>query len=404
MNENKEMKWRDSFEIFTSEEATLVKEVDEMEENSTWYRGIESCKGLKVIPIPSPIEVPIVMNDYGLDYERTIENATEGTSLLLKVIDENYNEQVSNISKIALPTLYETAKLNGSALSRMYQVHLSECLNYALNVAKGSSLILVRRGKIMALHSDAAGGYAVMPISELIKITKNGLAARFGEVKFKEGYMSNAYMQAIWELPDAKDQMMASYQSVLANSVSHFHAIDFMPSVRLSSSDTARSSAILQPCFRMNDRTYIRLGNGISVKHERKSQGIYGTQLYEDEIKNVFAKFNETFEKVKEMAETEIWNPVNCFIGIINHINRSGSIISKTYADAAREEVEIFASQSPCISMHDIYLSMSQIVSSAKAANASRNTIFHIEEGIARVLTMNWKDFDIGGVVSWGNK
>ena len=51
----------------------------------------------------------------------------------------------------------------------------------------------------------------------------------------------------MWELPDVRDDLIDKYQKALSNAVSRNHAVNWMPVVRLSTSDTATSSAILMP-------------------------------------------------------------------------------------------------------------------------------------------------------------
>lgn len=394
-------RWREDFEVFTKDRDKLVSEIEIMESASNWIPAIPS-KNINLTPVPSPIESNIMAGQMKLDPDITYENATEGTKLILDFgTDEHWN-----ISPMARTTLCETAKLNGSSLGRMHQIYLAQNLNNSLDVAKGSTLMLVRHNKVMALHSDAAGGYCIMPISKLLQITETSLAEKFGTLDFKHAYHTNGYTSVVWELPDAQNDILDAYQNALQNAVSQCHAVNFMPGVRFSTSDTQRSSALLTPVFKKSTGTYFSLGEGIAVKHEKSTRPgqAFGLDLFEEQSKLIFAKFNDSIAVIKAMAETEIYYPENCFIGICNHINKSGSVISRRYADAAREEVRRFAINCPVMSMHDIYLSMSECVSAAQQAGASKSTIFNIEEAIARVLTLDWKDFDVGGTVVWGDR
>ena len=127
-------------------------------------------------------------------------------------------------------------------------------------------------------------------------------------------------------------------------------------------------------------------------------------ELFEKEAAGLYAKFGDSMKDLKRMAETAIYNPQNCVVGIFNWINRSQTVISRKYADAIREEVEIMTVNSPVLSMHDIYLSMTECVGLAKQAGASASTLVNIEEAIAKVMSLDWKSFDVGGVVAWGEK
>ena len=397
----------DSYEFRTHSEADLLREVDVMEDNSKWTGGIMS-KQLKLDSIDGPMFVTEVMSKYAaLVYDVTYDTAScdECTKLLLlpgnsAVVDGQSKPIAKCIRNTARASLYETAKLNGSALGEMHQSRLADTLNNGLHVAKGTTLMLERYGKVTALHSDANGGYRPMAISMLLKITMKALSDRFGTPDFKFGLNRHDYTYAVWDLPDVQNELVSKYQAALENSVSFHHAIAFMPAVRFSSSDTAASSATLVPQFKLPSGVYFRLVDGIQVKHKRSTrQGVKdGLELFEEEAGKIFAKFEETAEIIKKMGETEIWNPVNCLVGICNKLK-----ISKKYADAAREEVERFAATSACCSMHDIYLSMAETVGHAERNGASQKTIRTIEESIAKVLTMDWEEFDVGGVVAWGN-
>lgn len=390
-------RWEEEYSIETKDEDTFLSEVDEMELESIWVNGVVS-KDIQIIPIPSLLESAEISTKFKLDPDMTYENAQDGTKLVL-----SYDGKSFNVSNISRATLYETAKLWGSALGRMPAVYLADCLNHGLSVAKGASLMLVRQGKVMALHSD--GSYCVMPISKLIEISKKALS-KYGEVRFEHGIQSNSYTTALWSLPDAQDDLITAYQDALKNAASHNHAINFMPVVRFSSSDTAHSSAILRPMFKKPNGVTFSLGDGVSVKHERKGSGTtdYGMELFEQEANSIYAKFQAGMEDLKKMAETPIYNPQNCVVGILNWINRSQTVIPRKYADAVREEIEIMAINSPVLSMHDIYLSLTECVGLAAQGGASKTTQMNIEEAVSRVMKLDWKSFDVGGVVAWGEK
>lgn len=391
-------KWLDSYEYNTLNEAALLTEIEEMELNSKWTPGIRS-KDLVVGEIGSPIEAGSVSYDLKIPYELVYDTVMGGTKLLISNGDRKYGAPTWCIRDTARNSLYETAKLKGSSLGRMTQQNLSITLNKGLEVARGYTLMLERYGKVSAFHSDSSGGYRIMPISELLTIAKSELDSRFGGSVFVAGMNSHDYTQAVWELPYAKDDLLDVYQKAMVGAVSSCHTIDFMPAVRFASSDTASSSASLIPLFKLPSGTYFRLGDGIQVEHERTLRvgAIDGVELFEERAKDLFAQFNETADIIAKMSLTEIWNPVNTLVGICNKLK-----IPKKYADAAREEVERFCVTSRVMSMHDIYLSMAECVGYARQLNASKNVIFNLEESVAKALTLDWKTFDVGGIVAWG--
>lgn len=358
-------RWEDGFSFRTPDEEAFLAEIDETELESIWIDQLRS-RDLILDAIASPIEVGAACVKYGLDMTRTYENAEDGTSLILKC-----GEQWFNVSSIARSTLISTAKLGGSALERMNPIVLAQTLNNGLSVATGESLVLVRHGKVMAVHSSST--YCVMPISSLIEATKEALSV-YGQVSFVKGYHSNSYTMGMWSLPDVQHELMDKYQKALSGSACANHAINFMPICRFSASDTAHSAASLRPMFLKPNGVAFSISDGISVRHEKSlSGGEYGIDRYKSEAGMIFSKFLESFELLEKMAKTEIFNPLNCVVGLFNWVNRRTVYVPRKYAAMVREEVERYAVGAPSVTMHDLYLSMVECVGYAGATCSATN-------------------------------
>lgn len=389
-------RWEDTFSFKTRNEAQFLAEIEEMELETFWLAGVESRK-LCLLPIPSLIEVADISQKYGLDQEQTYASAEDGTKLIL-----NYGKKYYIVSSLARPTLYETAKLCGSALGRMPPTMLAETLNNGLKVARGKTLMLIRYGKVMAFHSD--GTYCVMPISSLVESTKNGLR-EFGAVEFISGCHSNQYTTALWSLPDAQGELISKYQYILDGTVSCQPALDFMPVCRFSVSDTAHCAAILKPMFQKPNGVCVSFHPGISLKHERKTNSeLYGIDLYEEEVTTIFSKFYESLDVIQKMASTEIHNPLNCVMGLFNWLNRGQTVIPRKYTDAVRMNIENAIISSPIMSMHDIYLFMMDVIGIAESEGISMSTLRMMDDALSKVLTANWSKFDVEETASWGGK
>ena len=339
---------------------------------------------------------------YGVDHDTAHDTSVNdlhggfGTNLMVQ-----YQGTTWCLRDTGRATLYTTAGLIGPANANMVKAEgfadLAQCLNIALRYAKGNGLLLLRYGKLSALHSGASDGYAIMRISELVRITKEKLRGRFGVPTFKEGFNSHSYTSAVWELPDVRDDLIDKYQKALSNAVSRNHAVNWMPVVRLSTSDTATSSAILMPKLMSPGGAFsFAIGKGIRVEHKKLAAGKYGLEKFEDEADGLYALFEDGAAMMQKMGSMEISNPVNCLVGICSYLK-----IPRKYADPAREEVDTFVINSPRMSALDIYLSMAQIPTYAKQAGASDAKVLELEELIGKTLNLNWFDYDIGGTVAW---
>ena len=302
--------------IFTDYDA-LTEEVRDMENNSEWKRNIES-KTLSVGAF-EPIEADVIGMRYGID-AGTILDTGDNTRLY---ISDNHGTYC--LRDTAINSLLETAKISGSALSRVTAYHLADILNMCLNVARGKTLMLYRDGKINACLSDSA--YTVMPISELLDMTSKELTAKFGETDFKEGYNSYAVTSVLWELPDAQNELLDKYDDAVKTHNKSLYSHSFMPAVRFISSDIGVCSATAIPMFKLPNGAYFRVNNGIKVEHKGGGNRM---EKYNDEIKTIFAKFADVKKTIAAMADCEIANPLHALMLICK---KAG--ISKVYAAEA---------------------------------------------------------------------
>lgn len=387
------------FKAGEAEEANLLAEVELMEANSIWLEDIPSSQ-LCLTSIEAPMFADEAAVQYGLDTDTCADTAINGTRLILH---QEYNGETVRsycVRSSAVGTLYETAKLRGSALGRMLPFKLAETLNNGFAVANGNSLLLIRYDKVSAVHSGASSGYKIMPISQLLKTTKKQLSERFGTVEFRGGHNEHSMTSALWYLPEAKDRLQSAYNDALdAAATNSVHAIDFMPAVRFYSSDTATTSARLIPVFTSSEGVEIRFVDGVAVKHEKHVSTKDGVALYKEETDKIFPMFYDAMEKITELAKIEVRHPQNCVIGLCKKLN-----IPKKYGEYARMEVEQYSTdeygETP-MSAHDVYLSMCRIVTEARLASASRNSINFLSDQVARVLNIDWAEYDVGGQVSW---
>ncbi len=375
------------------EEDALIAEVKEMEENSEWVPDIKSA-GMELEAIDGPLFAKDACDKFHLNYELALDTVDLGTSL---VINTGYEYQL--LRDTAKPSLCETAKLYGSALGRMKPFLFAETINNGLQVARGSTLMLMRYGKASALHSNADGGYEVMPISELLDITTDMINRRFGTGDFIQGYNNHGYTMALWELPDAQEQILKIYQKAL-NGVRSLYPVNFMPAIRFASSDTAASCATLEPLFYVpKTNAAVRFSDGVKIRHTKRGAKVSAMEEFRAQAEDMFARFEESAEMISKLANIPIYNGCNAVVSICKKLG-----IAKKYGETARVEMEhLMAGLKPGepISAHDLYLCMTEVLAEAENCDASTSVMRNLEECIAKVPKADWSEHDVGGVVSW---
>ena len=360
-----------------------------MEDNSVWIADIRSA-GMELEAMDGPLFAKDASERYHLNYELALDTADSGTKLILDT-----GGRYELLRETARPSLCETAKLFGSALGRMSPYLFAETINNGLTVAKGSTLMLMRYGKASALHSNADGGYQVMPISELLQITVDMIQRRFGTGDFIQGYNSHGFTTAIWELPDAQQKILEIYKKALAGIGSRY-TVNFMPAIRFASSDTAASCATLEPVFSVpKTNAYIRFADGVRIKHTKRGKES-AMEEFKEQADAMFSKFEESAETISKLANITIYNGCNCVVSICKKLQ-----IAKKYGESARIEMEHLTAGGSCVTAHDLYLCMTEVIAEAENCNASETVLRNLEEAIARIPRMDWAEHDVGGIVSW---
>ena len=381
----------DSYAYEASSYGDLLREVEEMEDHSEWISGVRSNL-LSVEALEGPVFALQTADRYGLDTELAIETSEEGTKLLLK-----YESSAYPVRDTAWPGLCETAKLYGAALGRMPVYLEAETLSNGLSVARGKSLLLMRYGKVSALHSDAEGGYSIMPVSSLLRISEEILGERFGKLSFAQGSNSHGCSSCTWELPDMQDRLTEAYQTAVKNAVSRNFTANIMPAVRFSSSDTANASAALTPMFcESGSTTYFRFADGAKVKHTKRGCENPGTERFREEAGKIYAAFDSSMETVRKLAERPVFHGENAVILLCRKLQ-----IPKKYGEAARQKAAGYASGGRAISALDLYLCMTEVLPEAEAADAGLKVLTNLEEAVAKVLKTDWKEVDVGGTAAW---
>ena len=388
--QSKERSW-DSFETHQTDESRLLEEVEIQDNNTEWVEGL-NAKDFHLTEIDSPIFAGDIAEQYGLDEDALIDICEEGgTQLIAHNLEHSWP-----VASTAISTLGETAKLYGAALGRMLPADRATVYSCGLAVARGKSILPIRYGRVAAFHSD---GYLPMKSSTLLDETRNTIVNKFGEPLFLEGTVRHDFVRAMWELPEVTEELMRKYKKSL-NGVETIYDLDKMvPSLRFSTSDTATSAATLQPEFRMHQgsNAFVRLTNGISVRHERKgSDTLQGIDLYKVLIEEVYSKFDESIEAISALSKIPVFNGANCVVSLCKRYN-----ISRRYGDVARQEIEDFQAAGMHITAHDIYLSLSNAIGDARYVGVTAKVIETLEENVARILKAKWEDHDVGGVVAW---
>lgn len=388
----------DSYEVTFGKNGleSLLAEIEEMEANSEWLPEVETA-GISVKTVDGrPLFVKEESEAIGADEEMTEETGITGSGLALVLP----NSRTVLLRDTAMPGLLGAGKIDGKWQSLVTKPEFCMIMNTIFPHVQTKRLVLVRWGKISAIHSQADGGYEIIPISAALEIAVDALRKRFGQPAFTGGYNSHSRTEAIWELPEAQSKLCNAYQEALDGTPSRV-PINFMPVVRFRSSDTATSAVTLVPGFRKpGDKAIISFVPGARTEHSKrgKDADISGLEQFREDAAGIYSQFEKTMETIAKLKNIEIRHGCNTLVGLVKKLN-----IPRKYAEAARSTMEMFtggAAEAP-VTAHDLYLAMTECISEAVRSGASQKTIMTVEESVCRMLNMDLSDYDKGGVVTW---
>jgi hypothetical protein len=322
-----------------------------------------------------------------VDANLAIDSADNGTSLLLTHELSQYL-----LRKCALPSLYESAKISGSALGKMSPEALADTLNLCFPVSTDGSLACIRAGKCAAVLSD---GYLVMNTKDVFETAVRNVKARLGKMEFRAGYNSHSYSSITYDLPEFQEQFIKLYQNALVSGSGSvgYRGVSFMPGVRICTSDTGFCAATVIPTFRtLSPKGYpvnMSLCNPIKVEHRKRGhESECGMDAFQNATESIFGKFNDTIEMVEKMAKTAIFYPMN----VIDSLGRKIGL-PKKYIIEAKTSHEALGTG--CCTMHDVFLSFYDGFADVENEKARLD----LEEKVLRILTMDWKYYDTAYVM-----
>lgn len=397
--------WFETFGRGKENENLFFETQKKMEvEHSKWYENVE--RTFSEILTLTPIEALSADWLSGMDPDAVADTIAQNkneearkTSLFLSFIDSASGERVylplSDNGCYSAYSVVAGAGKPGIAWRSFEPSEKADHLNKSISKMRGQYKSLARFGKV---RNNASSNYKVMEISQLLEDAKNG-ATKFGEVELLEGYISIDMTTAVWTLPGSQQVLCQRYREVIdENSGSKMNDM-FMPGLYFSSSDTSNRAATLEPVFITDSGCLLHFVDGVRIRHDTTEENPMAR--FKDEANNMFAKFENIFEKLAELSKVKIYHAENAVINICNAYSISGK-----YGESAREEVVRLAYGEPYITAHDLYVCMIKIIEAAKESGASGKTVMNLDEQLSKIPSIkDWSVFDVGGgTPAWGAK
>ena len=317
--------------------------------------------------------------------EDAVYDTAKNLGLALRVHGELYP-----IRSTAYKSLLDRAKISGSALAKLERRDLARVLNSCLALHSSEALLLVRDEKISAAHSGDERDYSVLPMDELLETLKRKMDDRFPGNCFQDGYADHAFSSACWTFPDQKEELLGTYMKVLTAQGKAHMASKLIPGIRFLSSDTGVASAKVSAML-MGTEYPIHIGSCLAVDHRLQKT----VCDFENSLDQLFAQFRDSVASLQKLTEIELEYPVNAMTRICKRLS-----LPKKEALEAIAMFEMAFAGAPATA-HDVFLALQEIPYLLKTHHVSEAKMLAVQENMARVLALNWNDYDLAKAVNY---
>lgn len=350
--------------------------------NSQWIR--KPTRMLRLIPLEKGADK--LKGASGNSLEDILEDTEKNTNLLLKV-----NGQTYPVRNCAIQTILSRARVNGYGLRDLKTETYARVVNDCLKVAKGDALIKIADGKVSAVHGGDEHDYSILDMREIFATASEYLQVHFKGSEYMEGsgIYDHSLVSATWILGGSQELLDTYRNALKVNGIEdHIEA----PALRLTTSDVAASGANLYPMLICESASHtLSLGSPIKLAHDK------GATLtdFRNNLNLICTRYQDAVANLTRLMEIEIRNPLNCLRLMMRKIG-----IKKKYINQVVELYEAQNGTGSCTA-HDLYYAMNEASFFGAGDGLPGHSIIKLEEDITRALVMDWKEFDVGGVIKW---
>ena len=348
--------------------------IEEREQNSSWHIGAATTSLSLMLLSDAALVQAAATREVIIDTENNTDLCIRGDGL----------PQVA-LRSCAISSLQDRAKIYGGALSKVSKPVLRNILNECLKVApeKATTKIRLSEDKVSAVLSS---DYVPLSIPEIFNVATSYINSRFPQSYFSGGSWSHVITTAEWELA-GEEALIQTYKAALdKHGVPHD---EIQPGLRLSSSDIGISSVNLIPKLVVGkDRLLLPLGGPVGLEHK----GEASMTKFMENLEGVFAQYCNQLERLAQLLDIEIANPVNCMIGVMKRLR-----IPNKYSIPTLEVFQRGFAESDYCTAHDIYYGLGELLFQLQIHKATGEQVLRMEETIAKAMSLNFQDYDIPG-------
>lgn len=301
------------------------------------------------------------------------EDTANNSGLYLNVSDE-----LKALGKSAMKSLFQRARINGSALHDVSKPGLETILNTCLPTAMGDALLRISNGKVRAVLGGNENGYSIIDMYEVFDSTAKYLTQEFKEVDFVSGTFTHEASVARWEVRD--ERIGDAYERALKDFKSNVGAL-----ITVADSDTGFSGANIYVSINAGNRK-IYLSSPMKVEHEKNAD----ISEFKENLKGILSLINDKMLDLNNLGKIEVEFPIPC----IKHVMHKVGLGKKAVSEVTSLWEVMYGNDKA--SALDIYLAICEVPGFMvqKSKRTSEVSILDVEERVARISTLDFSEYD----------
>ena len=393
----------DSSEFVTTDLTEFRSFVAEREKNQKWFTDEDNTKAdmVRFMPVfPEPLCVPSEVDqlrrnkmvkftsseDAYTDTMYSPEFGVYGSTQLICVNGELYPVGMSAVRGII--SRAGTAMEGFEKLRTRNPQKLSENLNNYLSETDGSLCVLVGDEKVRAVNS---GRYAICSIGFVLEATFDWISKEYPQAFFVDGYYCHDFASWDIDLSAYTNEILGQFQELVHGG--------FKPALRVTLSNTAKSSVSLKPCLRLASAIF-PVGESIDCPHIKKGCASERTLEMEETIRKnfslVFPSLTALAADINDLKNVTVNNASNALLRGMKKL-----ALPKQQALEAQEQFAmIFADISTA---YDCFLSVVDTYTFVIRDNPNDpKKIFASADAVGRAVKIEWRQLgSFPGDFSW---
>ena len=287
--------------------------------------------------------------------------------------------QRAGINGPVMNTFKGTSRKKALSLQKKQNI-LNDCFGLFTPDSKTWGWVLFRDGRIPAFNSSA---YGILNCWEICEALEEKMKEEHPDFAFHKARITEEFLTVQYLLHD--DLANDSFANLLRSFNMDVEEVQL--GIGMATSDVGLSEVVAYPFLILNNRTEIRIGRGIGMRHDSCND----IPAFKKVIVPLASVFDECEDRIEKLGNTDI-NNVGVVVNAICQNNPT--IFPKEFVDSYRKNLRVSAK--PDGTAMDCYLALYDIAEAymtAKKPSINRRLV--ILDHVSRLMFADFKKYDI---------